>query len=81
MTRRCARRGHKFAAAYPGAVYVFCRRWRCSASAVSAHAPAELARDLHNAIPAEHRFPPVTIHEDGSYTVLPGHEHEEPRPL
>lgn len=79
--RRCAERGHKWGDLGIPCPYVFCRRWGCDKSAVSRWARPDHAAAMHNAIPPENRFPPVTIHPDGSFTVLPGHEHEEPRPL
>lgn len=82
IRKKCRRDGHKFTS--PVGVplpYVFCRRWRCGGSAVSIYARADgaTAAAMHNAIPEAVRFPPVTMHPDGSWTVLPGREDEVPR--
>lgn len=67
MRRRCLTRGHKFRSFMPGAPYVFCARWRCSASAVGyAASDPVTAAAMHNAIPREDRFPPVELTPDGA---------------
>ena len=67
IREKCLCDGHKFReiAGVP-LPYVFCRRWRCDASAVSRWADPRIAVDLHNAIPLAKRFPQVELAQDGS---------------
>lgn len=66
MRKKCLRVGHKFRN-FEGIPlpYIFCSRWGCNASAVTGHAPPGAAVSLHNAIPREHRFPPVELDVNG----------------
>lgn len=70
VRKKCVRDGHRFTeiAGVP-LPYVFCSRWFCDGCAVSRWAPAILAVEMHNAIPMENRFPPVTLDAEGNVVI------------
>jgi hypothetical protein len=67
MRKKCLNKGHKFKEIQGvNLPFIYCSRWRCQAAAVSRWADPSFAVSLHNAIPREHRFPPVELNEDNT---------------
>lgn len=65
MRKKCLESGEHKLDGFIGIPYVFCRRWFCSASAVSMWAQPSVAVALHNAIPRKDRVPAVKLGEGG----------------
>jgi len=78
MRKKCLHGEHKFITnAPPGALpYVYCARWKCTATAVAIWVDADIAYSLHNAIPEEDRWPPVELGDDGTVVRTLGAPHE-----
>lgn len=64
MRKKCLRDGHVFEGFIFPPYYVFCKRWFCAASAVGTPPTTAMAVSMHNAIPAENRWPPVELGHD-----------------